>query len=129
MALACLSACGRGLLAAGIEEFPCLPDDPAAALREAVAVADEEALCAAPAEHLEPVPAGFRPRMRRGPRALWGMATDRTAEGLWHLGRLPGEEARARRSWSCCCRGPLPRTSAAQPPRADRATGRDAADA
>ena len=35
------------------------------------------------------------PRMRRGPRALWGMASDEIVEGLWYIGHLLGEEPRA----------------------------------
>ncbi|WP_407562067.1 (2Fe-2S)-binding protein [Streptomyces sp. 184] len=79
--------------------FACLPDDPAAGLPGARVVAGEEALRAevraAVAGHLEPVLAAFGPRMRRGPRALWGMATDEIVEGLWYLGDLLGEEERA----------------------------------
>ncbi|MEO3847197.1 (2Fe-2S)-binding protein [Streptomyces sp. B8F3] len=79
--------------------FACLPDDPAAGLPGARVVAGEEALRAevraAVAGHLEPVLAAFGPRMRRGPRALWGMATDEIVEGLWYLGNLLGEEERA----------------------------------
>ena len=33
--------------------------------------------------------------MRRGQRALWGMATDEIVEGLWYVGHLLGEEQRA----------------------------------
>lgn len=81
--------------------FACLPGDPAAALPGARVVADEEALRAevrtAVAEHLEPVLAGFGPRMRRRGRALWGMATDELVEGLWYVARLLGEERRAMR--------------------------------
>jgi hypothetical protein len=33
--------------------------------------------------------------MRRGKRALWGMATDEIVEGLWYIASLLGEEARA----------------------------------
>jgi hypothetical protein len=62
-------------------------------------VPDEEALRAelraAVAEHLAPVLDGFRPRMRRGRRAMWGMATDEVTEGLWRIGTLLGEEDRA----------------------------------
>ncbi|AXK34610.1 iron-sulfur protein [Streptomyces armeniacus] len=80
-------------------EFACLPGDPAAALPGARVVPDEEALRAevrtAVAEHLAPVLEAFRPRMRRGTRALWGMATDEITEGLWYLGHLLGEERRA----------------------------------
>ncbi|AXG81039.1 (2Fe-2S)-binding protein [Streptomyces paludis] len=79
--------------------FACLPDDPAAALPGARVVADEEALRAevrtAVAEHLEPILDGFAPRMRRGRRALWGMATDEIVEGLWYVAHLLGEERRA----------------------------------
>ncbi|MEU6950739.1 (2Fe-2S)-binding protein [Streptomyces sp. NPDC046316] len=88
-----------GRMTVRIEEFACLPDDPAAALPGARVVPDEEALRAevrgALAEHFESVLAGFGPRMRRGKRALWGMATDEIVEGLWYVGELFGEEARA----------------------------------
>jgi FhuF-like iron-sulfur protein len=79
--------------------FSCLPDDPAAGRPEARVVSGGAALRAAlrqaAAEHLGPVLAAFGRRMRRGPRALWGMATDELTEGLWYLGRLLGEEERA----------------------------------
>ncbi|MFG2786337.1 (2Fe-2S)-binding protein [Streptomyces sp. NPDC048419] len=81
--------------------FACLPGDPAAALPGARVVADEAALRAevraTVAEHLEPVLAGFGPRMRRRGRALWGMATDEIVEGLWYVAHLLGEERRAMR--------------------------------
>ncbi|KOG88121.1 (2Fe-2S)-binding protein [Streptomyces varsoviensis] len=90
-----------GRMTARVASFSCLPDDPAAALPGARVVADEEelraAVRAALAEHLELVLDGFRPRMRRGRRALWGMATDEVVEGLWYLGHLFGAEARAKR--------------------------------
>lgn len=94
-------ACRRtpGELAVRIEEFACLPGDAAAQSPGARVVPDEEALRAevraALAEHLTPVLEGFRPRIRRGPRALWGLATDEITEGLWYLGHLLGEEKRA----------------------------------
>ncbi|MFE9771884.1 (2Fe-2S)-binding protein [Streptomyces sp. NPDC005931] len=79
--------------------FSCLPGDPAAALPGARVVPGEEALRAevraAVAAHLEPVLAGFGPRMRRRGRALWGMATDEVVESLWYVGQLLGEEERA----------------------------------
>lgn len=88
-----------GRLAVHLEEFACLPGDPAAGLPGARVVPDEEALRAevraSVADHLGPVLDGFRPRMRRGSRALWGMATDEITEGLWYLGHLLGEERRA----------------------------------
>ncbi|CCK26536.1 hypothetical protein BN159_2157 [Streptomyces davaonensis JCM 4913] len=81
--------------------FACLPGDPAAHLPGARVVPDEEALRtevrAAVAEHLEPVLAGFGPRMRRRGRALWGMATDEIVESLWYVAHLLGEEERATR--------------------------------
>ncbi|HEY5835204.1 (2Fe-2S)-binding protein [Streptomyces sp.] len=79
--------------------FCCLPDDPAARLPGARTVPTEaalrEELRAALAEHAAPVLEAFRPLVRRGPRALWGMATDEVTEGLWYVGRLLGEEPRA----------------------------------
>ncbi|MFP3987202.1 (2Fe-2S)-binding protein [Streptomyces sp. E11-3] len=88
-----------GRMALRIEDFACLPDDPAASLPGARVVPDEEALRAelrqAVAEHLEPVLLGFGPRMRRGPRALWGTATDEIVESLWYIAHLLGEERRA----------------------------------
>ncbi|MEW2396223.1 (2Fe-2S)-binding protein [Streptomyces sp. NPDC046862] len=91
----------EGRLAVRVDAFSCLPDDPAADLPGARVVPDEEALRAevraAVAEHVEPVLAGFGPRMRRRGRALWGMATDEVVEGLWYVAQLLGEEERARR--------------------------------
>ncbi|MEW2490418.1 (2Fe-2S)-binding protein [Streptomyces sp. NPDC048411] len=88
-----------GHLTVRVREFACLPDDPAAVLPGARVVADEAALraevLAAVAEHLGPVLDGFGPRMRRGRRALWGMATDEIVEGLWYIAHLLGEERRA----------------------------------
>ncbi|MDN0200622.1 (2Fe-2S)-binding protein [Streptomyces sp. S.PNR 29] len=90
-----------GRLAVRPDSFACLPGDPAATLPGARVVADEEALRAevraAVAEHIEPVLAGFGPRMRRRGRALWGMATDEVVEGLWYVAHLLGEEDRAMR--------------------------------
>ncbi|MGW7042499.1 (2Fe-2S)-binding protein [Streptomyces avermitilis] len=88
-----------GRMAVRVTEFACLPDDPAAGLPGARVVPDEQALRAevraAVTEHLEPVLGGFGPRMRRRGRALWGMATDEVAEGLWYVAHLLGEEERA----------------------------------
>ncbi|MFE5493411.1 (2Fe-2S)-binding protein [Streptomyces virginiae] len=87
-----------GRMTVHVESFACLPDDPAAALPGARVVPDEEALRAevraAVAQHLGPVLEGFGPRMRRGRRALWGMATDEVVESLWYVGHLLGEERR-----------------------------------
>ncbi|MEU3214835.1 (2Fe-2S)-binding protein [Streptomyces sp. NPDC006971] len=88
-----------GRMTVRVTEFACLPDDPAAVLPGARPVPDEAALraevLAAVAEHIGPVLDGFRPRMRRGSRALWGMATDEVVEGLWYIASLLGEERRA----------------------------------
>ncbi|WP_415948975.1 (2Fe-2S)-binding protein [Streptomyces sp. KLOTTS4A1] len=88
-----------GKMAVRVEEFACLPGDPLAAAPGARVVPDEAALMAevraSVAAHLGPVLDGFGPRMRRGPRALWGMATDEIVEGLWYIGHLLGEERRA----------------------------------
>lgn len=89
----------QGRMSVRVDSFSCLPGDPAAELPGAEVVPDETALRervrAAVAEHLGPVLDGFRPRMRRGPRALWGVATDEIVEGVWYLGHLLGEESRA----------------------------------
>lgn len=88
-----------GLMTVRVTEFACLPGDPAARLPGARVVPDEEALRAevrtAVAEIIGPLLEGFGPRMRRGRRALWSMATDEVVEGLWHIGDLLGEGARA----------------------------------
>ncbi|MFE7043490.1 (2Fe-2S)-binding protein [Streptomyces atratus] len=88
-----------GHLTVRIREFACLPGDPAAHLPGARVVPDEAALraevLAAVADHIGPVLDGFGPRMRRGRRALWGMATDEVVEGLWYIAHLLGEERRA----------------------------------
>ncbi|MFJ8751832.1 (2Fe-2S)-binding protein [Streptomyces sp. NPDC102441] len=90
---------GLGHLTLRVSEFACLPDDPAAGSPGARVVPDESALRAevldCVAEHIGPVLDGFRPRMRRGKRALWGMATDEIVEGLWYIAHLLGEENRA----------------------------------
>ncbi|MFD8999888.1 (2Fe-2S)-binding protein [Streptomyces sp. NPDC059582] len=90
-----------GRAAVRVDSFACLPGDPAAALPGARVVADEEALRAevraAVAEHMEPVLAGFGPRMRRRGRALWGMVTDEVVEGLWYIAELLDEKPRATR--------------------------------
>ncbi|MGX2993813.1 (2Fe-2S)-binding protein [Streptomyces sp. JNUCC 64] len=87
-----------GRMSVRVGTFACLPDDPLAGHPDARVVPDAEALRAevraAVAEHLEPLLAGFGPRMRRRGRALWGMATDEVVEGLWYVSHLLGEEER-----------------------------------
>ncbi|WP_395296683.1 (2Fe-2S)-binding protein [Kitasatospora hibisci] len=89
-----------GELTARPGAFRCLSDDPAAGLPGARPATDGPALAAglrtALADFLTPVLAAFRPEVRRSPRTLWAMATDATVEGLWYVGRLLGEEERAR---------------------------------
>ncbi|WP_314172458.1 (2Fe-2S)-binding protein [Streptomyces winkii] len=79
--------------------FACLPGDSAASLSGAEVVPDEEALRrelrTAAAEQAAPLIAALGPRLRRGPRALWGMAEDDLVSGIWHLGRATGDEERA----------------------------------
>ncbi|MCW2869948.1 MAG: iron-sulfur protein [Streptomyces oryziradicis] len=95
----CRSTAPPGRLTVRPRGFACLPEDPASALPGARVVPDTEALRAelraAVAEHLAPVLDGFRPRMRRGRRAMWGTATDEVTESLWRIGVLLGEEDRA----------------------------------
>ncbi|MFE1793041.1 (2Fe-2S)-binding protein [Streptomyces sp. NPDC059525] len=101
----------EGLMAVRVEEFACLPGDPAAALPGARTVAGEaelrEEVRQAVAGHLGPLLEGFGPRMRRGSRALWATATDEVVEGLWYLGGLLGEERRAVRELQLLLPGAL----------------------
>lgn len=92
----------------------CLPGDSAARLPGARVVPTEEALRAelrtALADHLSPLLAAFRPMLRRGPHALWGMATDEVTEGLWYVATLLGEaeERRARADLAALLPGGTP---------------------
>ncbi|MFF2023209.1 (2Fe-2S)-binding protein [Streptomyces sp. NPDC058171] len=78
--------------------FSCLPDDPAAGLPGVRVLPHEEALRAelraAVADHVRPLLAATGPRVRRGPRALWGMVGDDLVSAVWYLGRMHGDEAR-----------------------------------
>ncbi len=55
-------------------------------------------LRAAVADHITPVLALFQSPLKRGQRALWGMATDDLVSGVWYLGRMLGEEEAAVRA-------------------------------
>lgn len=96
------------------EGFGCLPGDRAARLPGARTVpsraALREELRSALAAHLAPVLKGFGPLLRRGPHALWGMATDEVAEGLWYVAGLMGEseESRARAELAALLPGGTP---------------------
>nr|WP_236071765.1 iron-sulfur protein [Streptomyces polyasparticus] len=82
--------------------FTCLPGDPAAGLPGVRVVAHEEALRAelraAYADHMRPLLTAIGPAIRRGPRALWGMAGDDLVSGVWYLGRMLGQEEQSVRS-------------------------------
>ncbi|MEU2628854.1 (2Fe-2S)-binding protein [Kitasatospora sp. NPDC007106] len=89
----------RGELTVDPVELVGLPGDPLAAGGLLRTVPDEAALRAelldAVHEHVAPMVAAFRPWVRRGPRTLWGTATDDVVEGLWFLAGQLGEEERA----------------------------------
>lgn len=92
--------------------FACLPDDPAAELPGARMLPHEEALRAelraAVADHVRPLLAAIGPRLRRGPRALWGMVGDDLVSGIWYLGRMLGQEQQAVRAAGELLPGPVP---------------------
>ncbi|WP_406389894.1 (2Fe-2S)-binding protein [Streptomyces sp. NBC_00887] len=79
--------------------FACLPGDPAEGLPGVRRVSDEaalgDALRTAVADLVRPLCAALGPRVRRGPRALWGMVEDDLVSGIWYVGRMLGEEERA----------------------------------
>jgi hypothetical protein len=91
--------------------FVCLPDDPAAGLPGVRVVTGEAALRdelrAAVADHVRPVLAAMGPRLRRGPRALWGMVGDDLVSAIWFLGRRLNEESRSVREAGEVLPGPV----------------------
>lgn len=79
--------------------FHCMPDDPydTGGVRSDARVQPTwEALCHAArnvvADHVAALMPAFAPELRRGPWALWSMATDQLVGALWYLGRLLGDE-------------------------------------
>ncbi|WP_326690113.1 (2Fe-2S)-binding protein [Streptomyces sp. NBC_01795] len=94
------------------EDFACLPDDPAASTPGARVVAHEEGLRAelrsAVADHVQPLLTAIGPRVRRGARALWGMAADDLISGVWYLGRMLDQEERAVRAAAQLLPGAVP---------------------
>ncbi|MFB7667066.1 (2Fe-2S)-binding protein [Kitasatospora sp. NPDC056138] len=65
-------------------------------VRPAVGVPGGEAeLRDAVAAFVGPLLGAFAPYVKRGQRALWGMAADDLLSGIWYLGRMLGEEERA----------------------------------
>ncbi|MFC8447981.1 (2Fe-2S)-binding protein [Kitasatospora sp. NPDC057223] len=95
---------GTGDLALRPGAFACLPGDPAAGLPGTRVPGGEDELRAelraAVADHLEPVLAVFQGPLKRGQRALWGMAADDLASGVWYLGRMLGDEEAGARAAS-----------------------------
>ncbi|GAA2976062.1 (2Fe-2S)-binding protein [Streptomyces fulvorobeus] len=91
--------------------FACLPDDPAANTPGARVVPDEESLRTelrtAVADHVGPLLTAIAPRVRRGPRALWGMAGDDLVSAIWYLGRVLGQEEEALRATEALLPTPL----------------------
>ncbi|MDI9884366.1 (2Fe-2S)-binding protein [Streptomyces sp. HNM0645] len=92
--------------------FACLPGDPAAGLPGVRVLPHEEALRAELragfADHVRPLLTAIAPRVRRGPRALWGMAGDDLVSGVWYLGRMLGEEERGVRAAAELLPEPVP---------------------
>lgn len=90
--------------------FACFPDDPAAGL-PGTRVLDEESLRvelrAAVVAHMKPLLSVIGPRLRRGQRALWGMAGDDLISGIWYLGRMLGQEDEALRAVDALLPGPV----------------------
>lgn len=92
--------------------FACLPGDPAEGLPGVRRVSDEaalgDALRTAVADLVRPLCAALGPRVRRGPRALWGMVEDDLVSGIWYVGRMLGEEERAVAAAGRLLPGPVP---------------------
>jgi hypothetical protein len=70
--------------------------------------APHSALRAAYVELVSPLLAAFRPEIRRGARALWGMAADDLVSALWYLGRTLGQEEQAVREAAVLLPGDTP---------------------
>ncbi|MGW7053243.1 (2Fe-2S)-binding protein [Streptomyces sp. NPDC054887] len=102
---------GTGDFAVVPGPFACLPDDPGAHCADARVVPDEEALRAAlraaVADHVRPLLGALAPRLRRGPRVLWGMTGDDLVSGIWYLGRMLGEEDRSVEAATALLPGPV----------------------
>ncbi|MDF3292029.1 (2Fe-2S)-binding protein [Streptomyces silvisoli] len=76
--------------------------------REGRRAARPAELRTAVAEHVAPVLRAFAPQVRRGPRALWGMAGDDLVSGIWYLGRVFGDERRGVREAGAVLPGGTP---------------------
>lgn len=101
-----------GRLAVAPGAFACLPEDPASAFPGVRVLPHEAALRAellrAVADHARVLLGTFGPRLRRGPRALWGMVGDDLVSGIWHLGRALGQEEQAVLQATELLPGPVP---------------------
>lgn len=91
--------------------FACFPDDPAAGLPGTLVLPDEESLRtelrAAVVAHMRPLLTAIAPQLKRGQRALWGMAGDDLISGIWYLGRMLGQEDDALRAVDALLPGPV----------------------
>ncbi|TGB14752.1 iron-sulfur protein [Streptomyces sp. MZ04] len=91
--------------------FACFPDDPAAGLPGVRVLPDEESLRtelrAAVVAHMRPLLDAIGPQLRRGPRALWGMAGDDLISGIWYVGRMLGQEEESLRAVDALLPGPV----------------------
>lgn len=91
--------------------FACFPDDPAAGLPGTRVLRDEESLRAelraAVVAHMRPLITAIGPRLRRGQRALWGMAGDDLVSGIWYLGRMLDQEDEALGAVDALLPGPV----------------------
>ncbi len=95
------------------ERFAALPDDPDAAHPDAQVLTSEDELLAYLRDRLAAgLPDLFsalrRARIRRGRRALWGMAADVCVEAFVHAGRELGREGEAHASAARMLDGPSP---------------------
>jgi hypothetical protein len=79
-----------------------------AAYRDGQPAATAAELRTAFAAHVAPVLRAFAPEVRRGPRALWGMAGDDLVSGIWYLGRVFGDERRGVRDAGAALPGGTP---------------------
>jgi hypothetical protein len=93
-------------------DLACLAGDPVAALPGVLTLPQEEPLRAAlrmaVADHMRPLLAAIGPTARRGARTLWGMVSDDLVSGIWHLGRMLGQEGDALRAATEVLPAPVP---------------------
>ncbi|WP_328550857.1 MULTISPECIES: (2Fe-2S)-binding protein [unclassified Streptomyces] len=83
-------------------ELACLAGDLVASRPGVLTLRHEDQLRAAlrkaMADHMRPLLTAIGPTARRGERSLWGMVADDLVSGIWHLGRMLGQEADAVRA-------------------------------